>query len=455
MADLIGTSLNRVVVGLGKTGMSCVRFLAKKNLPFKVVDTRNNPPGIDELKRDFPDISVHLGSFNKDWLNHADELIVSPGIPLAEPAISEAVAAGASAIGDIELFCREVTAPVVAITGSNGKSTVTALLGEMAAKAGVDASVGGNIGTPALDLLEDAEKALYILELSSFQLETTHSLQTAAATILNMSPDHMDRYQSMVDYHGAKQRIYRGCKHAVFNKQDALTTPLLPQATQATAFTSGKPDLHDYGLMKEGSDIWLCKGAEKLLESSSIRLCGQHNLMNALAALALGEAVGIPLKPMLETLGEFSGLAHRCQWVASINGVTWINDSKATNVGAAVAAIKGVGQVQKGKLILIAGGDGKGADFSEITVPAQRYVREVLLIGQNGPDIGHALKNSVSHRYCESLAEAVNDAFQIAGEGDAVLLAPACASFDMFDSFEHRGDCFIQQVSALEERISE
>ncbi|MGI9275926.1 MAG: UDP-N-acetylmuramoyl-L-alanine--D-glutamate ligase [Endozoicomonas sp.] len=455
MADLIGTSLNRVVVGLGKTGMSCVRYLARKKLPFKVMDTRSNPPGIDELKRDYPDIAVHLGSFNQEWLNRADELVISPGIALAEPAIAEAMVLGAIAIGDIELFCREVNVPVVAITGSNGKSTVTALLGEMAAKAGVRASVGGNIGTPALDLLEDEEKALYILELSSFQLETTHSLQAAAATILNMSPDHMDRYQSMVDYHGAKQRIYRGCRHAVYNKQDALTTPLLPQATQATAFTSGKPDLHDYGLIKEGADIWLCKGVEKLLNTSSIKLCGQHNQMNALAALALGEAVGIPLKPMLETLEEFPGLAHRCQWVASINGVTWINDSKATNVGAAVAAIEGVGELQAGKLVLIAGGDGKGADFSEMTEPARRYVREVVLIGQNGPDIGKALDDEVSHRYCDDLTEAVNDACQIAEEGDAVLLAPACASFDMFDSFEHRGDSFIYLVKALEAKESE
>ena len=453
-SELIASSCSRVIVGLGKTGLSCVRYLSEKQLPFRVMDTRAQPPGIDQLKAEYPDVEVYTGGFNQDWLNSADELVVSPGIAVAEPTISEAMACGVRVVGDIELFCRDAKAPIVAITGSNGKSTVTTLLGEMAKEAGIQVGIGGNIGTPALELFDNGGSELYILELSSFQLETTYSLEAAAATVLNLSPDHMDRYPSMIEYHQAKQRIYKGCKSAVYNKQDALTTPLLPIAVSGVAFTAGKPDLHDYGLLQEGDTTWLCKGVVKLLDSSQMRLCGQHNQTNALAALALGEQVGIPLSAMLSVLKRFTGLQHRCEWVAEQDGVVWINDSKATNVGATVAAIEGLGNTLKGQLILIAGGDGKGADFSELRQPIRQFVRTLVLMGRDAPAIEQAVGNDVPSVYAQNLNEAIAMAAQASQPGDAVVLAPACASFDMFASFEQRGDLFRQQVVELLERES-
>ncbi|WP_062268907.1 UDP-N-acetylmuramoyl-L-alanine--D-glutamate ligase [Endozoicomonas arenosclerae] len=446
MSALIGSNRTRVIVGLGKTGLSCVRFLAEKQRSFKVMDTRESPPGIDELRKSFPDVPVHLGSLNKEWLLEADELIVSPGIALATPEIAEAIEKGAEVAGDVELFCREVDKPVIAITGSNGKSTVTTLLGEMAVEAGLNVAVGGNIGTPALELLKKKDVDLYILELSSFQLETIESLRAAAATVLNVSPDHMDRYESMVEYHKAKQRIYRGCKHAVYNKQDALTVPLLPQATPATAFTSGKPDLNDYGLIDDEEGTWLCKGVQRLLNTTSMKLPGRHNQVNALSALALGESAGIPMEPMLKALQRFTGLTHRCQWVAKKDGVVWINDSKATNVGASVAAIEGLGETLTGKIVLIAGGDGKGADFQQLRQPLQKYGREVVLIGRDAPNIEKAVSEVVPVNHSSDLAAAIARAHEISQSGDAVLLAPACASFDMFQSFEQRGELFTSMV---------
>ena len=445
-SELIASSCTRVIVGLGKTGMSCVRYLAERQMPFRVIDTRSQPPGLDELLKQYPDVAVHTGGFNQQWLNSADELIVSPGVALAEPAIAEAMSHGAQAIGDIELFCREAKAPVVAITGSNGKSTVTSLLGEMVSHAGVRAGVGGNIGTPALDLLQE-EYDLYILELSSFQLETVHSLEATAATILNLSPDHMDRYPSMSDYHRAKQVIYKGCHSAVFNKQDALTVPLLPAGVPGIAFTAGVPDLNEYGLLSEGGTTWLAKGVEKLLDCRRMRLCGRHNQLNALAALALGEQAGLSLTPMLEVLEFFKGLSHRCEWVAEQNGVVWINDSKATNVGATVAAIDGLGSTLSGKLVLIAGGDGKGADFSELQQPVRQYVKNVVLIGRDAPAIAQAVAESAPVSYAENLRDAVTLAAEHSQPGDIVLFAPACASFDMFKSFEQRGEFFCREVA--------
>ena len=445
MSELIGSSCSRVIVGLGKTGMSCVRYLAGRQLPFKVMDTRENPPGIVQLRAEFPNVDVHLGGYQTDWLMSADELVVSPGIAIAQPEIAQAIAAGAQVVGDIELFCREADKPIVAITGSNGKSTVTTLLGQMAEAAGLKVGVGGNIGIPALELLEK-ESELYILELSSFQLETTHSLHADAATILNLSPDHMDRYESMMDYHKAKQRVYRGCKKAVYNKLDALTTPLLPQATPGIAFTTGKPDLNDFGLIEEGRDTWLCKGVTKLMSSSEMKLQGRHNQANALSALALGESVGLPLEVMLMTLKSFTGLKHRCQWVAEHNGVIWVNDSKATNVGASVAAIEGLGQTLSGKVILIAGGDGKGAEFTELKEPLERYGRALVLMGRDAPVIEKAVDGVLPVERVTDLSSAIKVADKVSEKGDLVLLAPACASFDMFDSFEQRGEMFASQV---------
>ena len=450
-SGLIGSSCQRVIIGLGKTGMSCARYLAGQGVPFKVMDTRSRPPGIDELRLEYPDVEIHTGSFNEDWLMAADELIVSPGIALAEPAIARAVENGADAIGDIELFCRAVNnaervVPVIAITGSNGKSTVTTLLGDMAKEAGFTVGIGGNIGTPALELLNNSGTELYVLELSSFQLETTHSLRAAAATVLNISADHMDRYHSLADYHQAKQVIYRGCATAVFNKEDALTAPLLPVTAKAVSFTTSTPDLNQYGLLEDEDGVWLSKGINKLLNTRTMKIRGRHNQMNALAALALGEAVDIELSAMLNVLQRFTGLPHRCQWLAEHNEVSWFNDSKATNVGATVAAITGLGSDMAGKIILIAGGDGKGADFSELREPVKQFVSRVILLGRDAPVIEKALNDVAPVNPVADMAEAVDLAKKLSSPGDAVLLAPACASFDMFSSFETRGDEFAALV---------
>ena len=453
-SGLIGSSCNRVVIGLGKTGLSCAHYLHSQGLPFKIIDTRENPPGEAECHQLFPDIPLHTGSFNEQWLMAADELVVSPGIALSEPAIARAIENGATAIGDIELFCRAVNTcstkkPLIAITGSNGKSTVTTLVGEMIRYSGFNPGVGGNIGKPALDLLDDDSIDVFVLELSSFQLETTHSLRATAATVLNISPDHMDRYPTLVEYHQAKQRIYKGCGTAVFNRDDPLTSPLLPVTAGAVTFTSGAPDLGQMGLLSDDDGVWLSKGLEKQINTRQMKLKGRHNYLNALAALALGEAIGLDSRAMFEALMAFPGLKHRCQWLGELDGVAWFNDSKATNVGASIAAIEGLGEGLEGNIILIAGGDGKGADFSDLKPAVERYVSHLILIGRDGPAIEQAVIDSADIHKSASLDDAVGLAAGLAEQGDAVLLAPACASFDMFNSFEHRGDRFAELVNGL------
>ena len=443
---LTGSSKRRIIAGLGKTGVACARYLAARHLPFSVVDSRESPAGLDAFRQQFPDVTVVTGSLDAERLARADELIVSPGISLKEPAIAAAVAAGVDVIGDIELFCRDVTAPIIAITGSNGKSTVTTLTGLMAEAAGINAGVGGNIGVPVLDLPESGGKSLYVLELSSFQLETTHSLRAQVAVMLNLTPDHMDRYSTVADYHQAKQVIYRGCQSAVYNHDDALSYPLVPDSVPQIAFTLKEPDLHQFGLRREQDQVWLAHGFECLMPVIEVRIRGRHNHANALAALAIGHQAGFPLSAMLEVLRTFPGLPHRCQWVLEKDGVNWFNDSKATNVGAAIAAIQGLGDDIEGKLVLIAGGDGKGADFSELRAPVNQYVRAVIVIGADGSRLAQCLDGCAVLYSVESMDEAVALAGKIVTAGDAVLLAPACASFDMFRSFEERGEVFVRLV---------
>ncbi|MDD7804054.1 MAG: UDP-N-acetylmuramoyl-L-alanine--D-glutamate ligase [Endozoicomonas sp. (ex Botrylloides leachii)] len=447
--SLISSSCRRIIIGLGKTGLSCVRYFSRQGLPFSVVDSRVSPPGLDVLQRDYPDVPIFTGGFKRELLLAADELIISPGVALAQPEVAEAIKAGAHAIGDVEIFCRLITdKPIIAITGSNGKSTVTSLLGKMAHLAGINAAVGGNIGVPVLDLIEQPAD-LYILELSSFQLETTHSLRAEAATVLNISPDHIDRYASFADYHRAKQKIYRGCKTAVYNLEDPLSAPLLPKLTHCSGFTTGEPDLAQFGLRDEHETTWLCKGLERLLDTKQLKMKSRHNYANALAALALGEAVDMPLKPMLEAISQFPGLPHRCQWVADISGVSWFNDSKATNIGATIAAIGSVGEQISGHIILLAGGDGKGADFSELQPVIREYVGHVILLGQDADLLEAALSSCVPVSRATDLHSAVRVASTVSAQGDAVLLAPACASTDMFNNFEDRGNKFIQNVHEL------
>ncbi len=446
--SLITSDQFRIVVGLGKSGMSLVRFLAQQGVRFAVADTRANPPELATLQRDYPQVEVRCGELDVEFLCRATELYVSPGLALATPALQQAAARGVQMSGDIELFARHAKAPIIAITGSNAKSTVTTLVGEMAKAAGKKVAVGGNLGTPALDLLAD-DVELYVMELSSFQLETTHSLNAEVATCLNVSEDHMDRYSGMQAYHLAKHRIFRGARQVVVNRDDALSRPLQADQLPCWSFGLSKPDFNGFGLIEEAGEKCLAFQFDALLPVRELKIRGAHNQSNALAALALGHAVGLPFAAMLEALKHFTGLAHRCQWVGELRGAHYYDDSKATNVGAALAAIEGLGADINGKLLLIAGGDGKGADFSALRVPVAHYCRAVVLLGRDAARLAEALDGAAVQVRVNSLEEAVAQCAALAQPGDAVLLSPACASLDMFKNFEERGRLFAQAVGGL------
>ncbi|WP_275627571.1 UDP-N-acetylmuramoyl-L-alanine--D-glutamate ligase [Pseudomonas sp. 273] len=446
--SLIASDNFRIVVGLGKSGMSLVRFLARQGVPFAVADTRENPPELATLRAQYPQVDVRCGELDAEFLCRARELYVSPGLSLRMPALVEAAARGVRLSGDIDLFARHAKAPIVAITGSNAKSTVTTLVGEMAAAAGKRVAVGGNLGTPALDLLAD-DVELYVLELSSFQLETCERLNAEVATCLNVSEDHMDRYDGMADYHLAKHRIFRGARQVVVNRADALSRPLIADTVPCWTFGTDKPDFKAFGLVEEGGEKCLAFQFEALMPVRELKIRGAHNQSNALAALALGHAVGLPFEPMLQTLRRFAGLAHRCQWVGERAGVSFYDDSKATNVGAALAAIEGLGADIDGKLVLIAGGDGKGADFSALREPVAKFCRAVVLLGRDAELVGAALSDQTPKVRVQTLDEAVRKAAELAKAGDAVLLSPACASLDMFRNFEERGRLFAKAVEEI------
>lgn len=446
--SLIASDNFRIVVGLGKSGMSLVRFLARQGVPFAVADTRENPPELATLRAQYPQVDVRCGELDAEFLCRARELYVSPGLSLRMPALVEAAARGVRLSGDIDLFARHAKAPIVAITGSNAKSTVTTLVGEMAAAAGKRVAVGGNLGTPALDLLAD-DVELYVLELSSFQLETCERLNAEVATCLNVSEDHMDRYDGMADYHLAKHRIFRGARQVVVNRADALSHPLIADTVPCWTFGTNKPDFKAFGLVEEGGEKCLAFQFEALMPVRELKIRGAHNQSNALAALALGHAVGLPFEPMLQTLRRFAGLVHRCQWVGERAGVSFYDDSKATNVGAALAAIEGLGADIDGKLVLIAGGDGKGADFSALREPVAKFCRAVVLLGRDAELVGAALSDQTPKVRVQTLDEAVRKAAELAKAGDAVLLSPACASLDMFRNFEERGRLFAKAVEEI------
>ncbi|WP_219062257.1 UDP-N-acetylmuramoyl-L-alanine--D-glutamate ligase [Pseudomonas sp. UMAB-08] len=446
--SLIVSDHFRIVVGLGKSGMSLVRFLAKQGVSFAVADTRDNPPELATLRQDYPQVEVRCGELDVEFLCRADELYVSPGLALATPALQQAAARGVKLSGDIELFARNAKAPIVAISGSNAKSTVTTLVGEMAAAAGKRVAVGGNLGTPALDLLDDSVE-LYVLELSSFQLETTDQLGAEVATVLNVSEDHMDRYSGLPAYHLAKHRIFRGARQVVVNRQDALSRPLIGEGLPCWTFGLNTPDFHGFGLREENGEKYLAFQFDTLMPVRELKIRGAHNQSNALAALALGYAVGLPFDAMLSALRTFTGLAHRCQWLRERAGVSYYDDSKATNVGAALAAIEGLGVDITGKLVLIAGGDGKGADFSALRAPVVAYCRVVVLLGRDAELLAKTFGDAVPLVRVKTLEEAVQRAAEWAQDGDAVLLSPACASLDMFKNFEERGRLFAHAVEAL------
>lgn len=443
---LIATDRHILIVGLGKTGLSCVRFLRGQGHEVVVADSRLQPPGLETLQSEFPDVALHCGPFNVDLFCQFNELIVSPGVAVSEPAIVAARQAGARIRGDIDLFREAAKAPIVAITGSNGKSTVTMLVGEMARAAGKRVAVGGNLGTPALELLAD-DIELYVMELSSFQLETTERLDAEVATVLNISDDHMDRYAGREEYFKAKQRIYNGCRTAVINLDDPLSSPLVRTDMTLRGFAMHSINPGIYSTREDDGVVWITRGLENLVRADTLKLRGTHNLMNVMAALALGEAVGLPLDVMVRTAQSFTGLRHRCQPVRTLDGVEYINDSKGTNVGASVAAINSLAG-ERGKIVLIAGGDGKGADFTPLSAPVERHCRGVILFGRDAPRLAEVLAGVPVERV-DSLEAAVKAAATMAVPGDTVLLSPACASLDMFRHYEERGERFISAVEAL------
>lgn len=431
-----------VVVGLGVTGVSVARYLAALGFDFVIADSREQPAGIAQLRDELGGIAVLSGAFDVTLFSNATHLIVSPGIPLTEKTIAEAVKNGTEVIGDIDLFACSVDSPIVAITGSNGKSTVTTMLSEMAQTAGKQVGVGGNLGIPALDLLEQTAE-LYVLELSSFQLERTCHLNAAAATVLNVTADHLDRHADIADYAEQKQRVFSGNGVMVINVDDPIVTAMRKEHRNTLTF-SGQQQV-DFWIGKDRGNEYLMHGEKPLMPLSELPLEGRHNAANALAALALGFAVGLDELAMCKALKTFKGLSHRMQRVAKIAGVTWVNDSKATNIGACVAALQGYDR----KVVLIAGGDAKGADMNELMPSVKEKAKSVVLMGKDAGLIEQALDGCVPVFKAANIKEAVKIAAGIAQFGDSVLLSPACASLDQYKNYQDRGDKFAEAVLEL------
>lgn len=438
---------NCLIIGLGLTGLSCAKFLVQQGIDVAVMDTREVPPALAVLQQEFPEVVVKTGELDIEWMLQADMIVLSPGVDPRIAEIAQAKAAGVEMVGDIELFARYVNAPVVAITGSNGKSTVTTLLADMASEAGKQIRVGGNLGTPALNLICDPAPDFYIVELSSFQLETVKSLNAFAATVLNVSPDHLDRYDSVEQYQQAKARIFNGDGVMVINRDDVVVNQLAQAERNQIGFSLHTTEGVDFGLVEKQGMLWLAEGQQALMAVNEMKIVGKHNIANALAALALGSAMALPMSAMLNALTNYKGLPHRCCFVAEINNVRWFNDSKATNVGATLAAIEGL--ADDGSLILIAGGIAKDQDFSALTPALLKHVRAVVLFGQDAAIIKKVIPETVLTIEAQTMQEAVNNAAEMAQQNENVLLSPACASFDMFSGYEERGDTFEQCVQEL------
>ncbi len=443
-AERVQPPLPTLIVGLGKSGLSCAQFLSQQGESVAVTDSRISPPGLDVLHQTLPDVPVFVGGFDAAAFEAAERLIISPGVSLQEPLIQKALARGAAVTGDIALFASSAQAPIAAITGSNGKSTVTLLLTEMAARSGKQVLAGGNIGVPALTLLAQPVPDLYVLELSSFQLETATNVKAVVATVLNISEDHMDRYDDLASYSRAKQAIFNGAKSQVLNRDDPRVAAMAAGCEKRRWFTLNSPSEGEYGLCEWAGEQWLSCGPERLMAVADVRMVGRANLANALAALAMGDALGLARSAMMDALREFTGLPHRCQFVANRKGADWYNDSKATNVGATLAAINGF----DGKLVLIAGGQGKGADFAPLKTVSNQ-LKALVVMGEDGGKIAALLQASVPCQYAATMQEAVEMAAKLVAPGEQVLLSPACASFDMFEGFEARGEQFANAVRRL------
>ena len=436
---------NAVVVGLGATGFSVARYLFGRGMQVTVVDAQLNPPLAMQLAKIAPGIDIRTGGGDINNLRSADVLIISPGVSLDHPTVRKAQDIGIEIVGDIELFARAVAAPVIGITGSNGKSTVTQWLAVLLRVAGHKVLVGGNIGPPALDLLADELPECYVLELSSFQLESTQSLCLRAGAILNVTPDHLDRYVDLTAYQAAKWRIAKGSQTLVINRQDPF---LVQQAANysgalVTFGLDAPSGPNDLGIIRAHGDDWLTRGDERLISVTEISLIGRHNLANALAAMALAlEFTRLTPQALCSGLRAFDGLPHRCEVVGDWRGIRWINDSKGTNVGATIAALEGLDR----PVVLIAGGQAKTSDFSGLSLALSERATHLVVFGQDAKHIARSVDASIGVTQVEQLAQAIDVAAGAAHRGDVILFSPACASYDQFDNFEHRGDVFRQLV---------
>ncbi|HET7675238.1 MAG TPA: UDP-N-acetylmuramoyl-L-alanine--D-glutamate ligase [Gammaproteobacteria bacterium] len=434
-----------LIVGLGDTGLAVARFLARRGDAVAVTDNREEPPCLARIKAELPDVAVFVGGYSEAALAQADRVVVSPGIAPQHEFVVRARALGLPVIGDIELFAAHARAPIVGISGTNGKSTVTTLVGLMAARAGRDVRVGGNLSPPALALLSDTEPDLYVLELSSFQLEMTEHLPLAAGAVLNIAPDHLDRHLNLDAYAAAKARLYYDAAISIVNRDDTRVMQMAAAKRRVVSFGLDAPAPRQYGVIAAADGDWLARGETRLMPVSDLKIRGRHNVANALAALALGAAAGLPDEAMLAALNAFGGLPHRMTLVAEHDGVAWYDDSKATNIGAALAAIAGT----DAPVVVIVGGDGKGQNFDEFAAVLAARARAAVLIGRDAPLIGAALDERVPHAYAADMDAAVKLAAGFALRGDCVLLAPACASLDMYTNYAERGERFAVAVRRL------
>ena len=448
MPELISSSIRRGILGMGHTGRSVARFWAAQGIPFIAMDTRAEVGDDLTVRRELAGIESHFGEISETVLRQVDLLVVSPGIAMDSDVIGLAQSLNIEVRGDIDLFVSEAQAPVIGITGSNGKSSVTTFVGQLLTASGLTVSVGGNLGTPALDLLKD-EVDVFVLELSSFQLERAGDLNLAVAAVLNLSPDHLDRHHTMPLYHLAKHRIFAGAKHVVANYRDALTQPVGKGDVPWTLWRDNEPDMQQLGLRDHEGAPWIYFGFEPVCPLSDIPLVGHHNVNNVLAALAICHAMGLSYAKLIEGVKTLKGLPHRCELIAVKAGVRFVNDSKGTNVGATVAALEGLAAGQN--IILIAGGESKGQAFAPLTRAISRFVKHTVLIGRDAAAIDDALEQAASRSFADSMEAAVRAATKVAKPGDTVLLSPACASLDMYRDYRERGEAFTVAVQAVEE----
>ena len=446
MPELISSSTRRAILGLGTTGRSVARFWKAQGIPFVALDTRSEVANDLELRRELAGVEMQFGDLSDSTFEGLDLLIASPGIAMDSPELISARQAGVEIRGDIDLFVAEANKPVIGITGSNGKSTVTTFVGQLLEACGLSVAVGGNLGTGALDLLgQDVD--VFVLELSSFQLERAGDLNLAVATVLNLTPDHLDRHETMPLYHLAKHRIFAGAKHVAVNARDPLTLPVGKGDVPWIAWRDDEPDLQQLGIRKVDGEPWIAFGFDPLVRCTDLPVTGAHNVRNVLAALAISRGVGLEFSELITGVGSLRGLPHRCESIAEVGGVSYVNDSKATNVGATVSALGGL--ARGGNIILIAGGQAKGQSFQALKTAVEVCCKHVLLIGEAAAEIAENLPDDIPSDTVESLTIAVETATHIAGPGDVILLSPACASFDMFDNYQHRGDVFREAVLHL------